>query len=1102
MATKTAIRSPFSQVNITSPEKSDGTTSSKDKSMLFSLGDSEKDKNNFQTEIDSLQDLLSSYKTGDILENGDTSILYNYKDFVLREKNKQKFFFTFCKYLRNNVNSPSNPVMGINIKSEDEHFPLTIEMTMDINLKRKDDEDENNENDSTTPSSKSSKSNINSPNTKINNDDDVFHAHILPKLVIAMQHFAYFSGLKYSTVSDFYTICTHSSNTYIATQKVKGGDLSSNDMRIPQLSRTIRFIFPHIHLTKAKCRDLLDIFNSKIVPDVNKFLTKEKYIRGVLNKDNYEIYSENIPLFGMKGHPSQGYGDKISTNIAPGENTNLFVSFIDNSTSNKLSHILRSKDYNIKEATISRTFNDPKIFQYIATSVGVSNIDSRNIEDYVSLICLPSFPVSNDNISKPTVIVDSSDKKKSSKHNRKIDYNPFKRDDQALTEIARAGHEILKYIKDSTYTENKTNFIKIGMSIWNFRRGNMKDFEVWANICKRTLDMSRFDCFNLWVGFCYKNYRTFSTIAYFARKDDPDGFAKWNEDWFRDAFNGIEKFDGVTDSHAGDAFFRLFYDRFIYDSNTSRWYEFDDSCWRMCSSAEEIINKISTFYATAVNRYVTALQDKINSETNKEKKHALTEMIKYMTTLHKDSMSLKYKNTIAREIKGRFMCRDFEQIKDTMPHVTGILNGVIETELKTGKISFRKGMPDDYITKQLNAFYDPSINIKHPRCQKIIKCLLETYNGNQEELEADLTWISSFFDSNRHKKVRINWGKKGNNGKTTRNNLLYGYLGSYMAIGSPKALGNEKSGDADPELADSIGCRLLVFNEPDRYTKIRAAIIRILSGGDKSRVRKLYSNGNIVTIDAHVEINTNQVPEIPDGGSSVQNRLMLTEYGVQFLETGVPESVEEQRKQRIYPADSELMTELESYGPFMLYIAMEYWPKYCKNGIKHTKSSYETTKRYWKTTDIYQTFIDRCVEIVETKEGKRPITIDVETLYGKFADWFDAYGFHETRQCPNLSVFEDEIKTSFGLKDYYSESKKVFINVRIKTSRRKKFSKDDKDFSDNIDAFLNIKGKNKVKIDNSDDDDEDKEEKINADSRSESDEEESNNDDDSGVDDN
>jgi len=130
----------------------------------------------------------------------------------------------------------------------------------------------------------------------------------------------------------------------------------------------------------------------------------------------------------------------------------------------------------------------------------------------------------------------------------------------------------------------------------------------------------------------------------------------------------------------------------------------------------------------------------------------------------------------------------------------------------------------------------------------------------------------------------------GRNGKSTFMDAICRVLGDYavtLAIESFSGEATRGGGDATPDLARLPGARLVSASEPEAGAKLKEALIKTLTGGEKFPVRRLRKEFFEIDPQFKMVISGNHKPIVTDDSDGTWRRLLLVPWDVQIPKTDV-----------------------------------------------------------------------------------------------------------------------------------------------------------------------------------------------------------------------
>ena len=170
---------------------------------------------------------------------------------------------------------------------------------------------------------------------------------------------------------------------------------------------------------------------------------------------------------------------------------------------------------------------------------------------------------------------------------------------------------------------------------------------------------------------------------------------------------------GSTDYDIAVVLHQMFKDEYVCaDVKCGSWYRFYKHRWVEvdCGSTlrKSISNELRQLYedkATQLNHYLSTLEPE--EDQYKQVKARIDIVIRIIQRLGQTSD----KKNIMQEARDLFEDTEFHNRLDSDPYLLGCKNGVVDFKEKI----FRKGRPEDYITKCTNVDYYPITHNKHAK---------------------------------------------------------------------------------------------------------------------------------------------------------------------------------------------------------------------------------------------------------------------------------------------------------------------------------------------------------------------------------------------------
>jgi len=407
----------------------------------------------------------------------------------------------------------------------------------------------------------------------------------------------------------------------------------------------------------------------------------------------------------------------------------------------------------------------------------------------------------------------------------------------------------------------------------------------------------------------------------------------------------------------------IYKDEFRYDMLNKTWYYYENK-WNRSNTKLRSNIKV-------IRKELKKIKTKIN-EINEEKlKKYLLKKLEY-TIDELDNTSMK--NNVITEAIEIFIeeNENFDSLIDSNKYLVGFNNGVYDFN----KMEFRKSEFNDYVSMTVNYDYIKEGDEKYDKEKKQrLDKFIEEIQPEKKQREYLLKYLSTcLVGINKLQHFVILLGS-GRNGKSKLNDLLASTLGDYYSSIKCKLLTKPQpdANTPDPMILDLMKKRLVIGTEPEKKDKLNTGYIKMLTGADKIKTRKCYSN-EMIEYSVHFKtiLLCNDVPEVDDPNDEAYwMRVKCIDFPTQFVD--IPK--EENQKQINYNLDIE---ELNIY--FMLLL-IEQYKEFKIKGL-NTEDIKNNIKDKLKITN------NVCLDYMINNTEYSDSHIHSSTLYSNFINWF------------------------------------------------------------------------------------------------------------------
>ena len=286
---------------------------------------------------------------------------------------------------------------------------------------------------------------------------------------------------------------------------------------------------------------------------------------------------------------------------------------------------------------------------------------------------------------------------------------------------------------------------------------------------------------------------------------------------------------------------------------------------------------------------------------------------------------------------------------DADPWALNVENGTID--LRTGTL--RAHAAADLITKLAPVAYDHAA-----QCPRFRRFLIEIFQSKQDVVEFLQRWYGYAATGETSEQAMLIKFGPGGNGKSTLGDVLDGVLGEYSTPATLGLLTSKSNSDTahHAEIADLRGARLVTASESEDGAKLKEALLKQLTGGDKLKGKRLYGQLFSFKPSHKIELLTNHKPVIKGTDFSIWRRIMLLNFPVKF---GSAEEV--QRGEAMAVKDITLAAALRAELPGILAWVVEGARLWHAHKLKPPRAVLDASAEYRQEQDHVAEFLaERC----------------------------------------------------------------------------------------------------------------------------------------------
>lgn len=417
-----------------------------------------------------------------------------------------------------------------------------------------------------------------------------------------------------------------------------------------------------------------------------------------------------------------------------------------------------------------------------------------------------------------------------------------------------------------------------------------------------------------------------------------------------------------------------------------------------------------------------------------------------------------FKNRKLRELKEVMCCQKFESKLDASWDRLAVKDGVIL--IRSLSVDIERMRMQHMCSMTTNQYLlRHNFTSSHPMVLKVKDWIGKIFPGKDIR---NFFWkyMASILYSGNGDKIFMVWAGDGDNSKSMLIKLVQKALGDYC-VKLPASMLSEKEGHstaANPCKAMASKSKLVVFDEPDDAEQLRAAFIKVLSGGDMYFNRDLYEKGRQTKVTFKMIMVCNRVPPIRNPDQAMRNRFVVLPFESIWVDNP-PSTKEEQYKQRRFKKDPRFEKNLDTMAPAFLWLMCHEWKHYVLKGLEPKPTDVvKATNDYFNESNLIELYVKDCIEVVDPapcmlennpSSYKRQEIIKGKVLYHHYQSWYSNLKSKHTN-CMLIGGFQQELKRIIGTDRFFNNnwmgivmqsehhsqhSKREKVRTRIRTDR-------------------------------------------------------------------
>jgi len=469
----------------------------------------------------------------------------------------------------------------------------------------------------------------------------------------------------------------------------------------------------------------------------------------------------------------------------------------------------------------------------------------------------------------------------------------------------RALYEYTMVLPESYYGEGSySKWIRVG---WALKNTSNKLLIVWIALSAKSSSFQYSDISDLCDKWCKFDRKpagiTNRSIIFWAKQDNREGHDSVYKNtisyYLKQTINTISvntlntrdsNSKGCGDYDLAIVLYQMYKNEYVCaDVKNNIWFRFKHGRWKKIDSGSTLRLAISKEMRDLYNNELDELgrhKGTIPVE-DAERIKIIDGRLQVIIGIIKRLGQTNDKKNIMTEAKDLFYDPDFLNQLDSNPYLLCCKNGVIDFKEKC----FRKGLPEDYLTKCTDIEYYEVRSKKHDGTKEEIHQFMSQLFPDPElrkymwqHLASCLIGVSSV------NQTFNNYIGIGANGKSVLTDLMSQTLGNYKAA-APISLitqGRVKIGGLSPEIVALKGARYVVMQEPSKGDVIHEGPMKeLVSGIEPITARGLFQDNVTFVPQFKLIVCANEFMGVKSQDHGTWRRIRVIPFNALFTDTPV-----------------------------------------------------------------------------------------------------------------------------------------------------------------------------------------------------------------------
>jgi len=481
----------------------------------------------------------------------------------------------------------------------------------------------------------------------------------------------------------------------------------------------------------------------------------------------------------------------------------------------------------------------------------------------------------------------------------------------------------------------------------------------------------------------------------------------------------------------------LYKDQFVCSSIKSNlWYYYTNNRWIEDETGSTLRKMISTEMRELYNKktigQLNGMMSAIAPPTNDGDEDEMANIRKIRSqrilNICQRLNRTSEKKNIMTEARDLFYDSNFLNKLDTNPYLLCFNNGVVDFKEKI----FRKGRPDDYISKCTNIDYSPLDKTRDANHISQIEDFFRQLFPDKQLYNYMFDYLASVLIGTTSNQTFNMFIGGGSNGKSKLIDLMKLVLGDYKGEVPLSLVTGERTriGGLSPEIVQLKGVRFAVMQEPEKGVKLNEGKMKELTGGDSIQARAPYMLQAVTFVPQFkLSVCSNTMMEIGSNDHGTWRRICVVPFESLFTDNPVEG---DPGKPYQFKIDKNIQDKFENWKEPLAAMLVAHAFK--TDGIVNIcERVMGASNEYRQNQDFLAEFIRDKVETKKEAEKRGETTavfkIRKKEVTMEFNNWYrETYG--NGKGCPNPKDIHEYMDKQFG-----RQKNQIWDNVRIKYDR-------------------------------------------------------------------